>query len=257
MPPCFAVCVIVRVRTCTPAPHDLLHTLQSCTVKAQSSGHAWVLHDVTCSSVPTQGLPPFVCCVLTLRERVLEPVPHEWLQTPHAEYAFHTQSLGHACPLHMRESTISGHMVPPSEAATIVVRLRIWRPPPQDAEHACHSPYALTTQSTGHVGPLQLREPTRLGQALPPYAAALLTTRARTCVPPTPHETEHLLHALYPDTVQSNGHGCALQLSLSIRFGHSRPRLLAAVKTERVRSLEPPPQLLVQAVQRVHSETSQ
>ena len=177
-PPCFAACVIVRVRTCTPVPHDLLHTLHSCTVNAQSCGHAWRLQDSTCNSVPVHGFPPLVCRVFTARARVFEPPPHVWVQEPHCAYSSHSQSVGHECTLHMRESTISGQIAPPSAAVTRTVRLRICKPLPQDTEHSSQMPNALTVQSMGQFGPLQVRELVSEGQALPPYLADLLTTRS-------------------------------------------------------------------------------
>ena len=99
-------------------------------------------------------------------------------------------------------------------------RLRDCTPVPHDSVQADHAPNADTAQCSGHACSLHVRASRRFGHSTPPYCTAVVMERVR-CCEPAPHDFVHVDHALYDDTTQSTGHGLALQLRVSSRYGHT------------------------------------
>ena len=83
-PPFAAAVVTVRDLLCVPPPHVALqavHALQ--TDNWQSTGHGESLQLCVSSRAP-QATPPFAAAVVTVRDLVCVPPPHEALQAVHA-----------------------------------------------------------------------------------------------------------------------------------------------------------------------------
>ena len=54
----------------------------------------------------------------------------------------------HLSVLHERVSFSTGHLAPPCAAATLMVRVRVWKPPSQSLSQSLHLLQSDTTQST-------------------------------------------------------------------------------------------------------------
>ena len=95
-------------------------------------------------------------------------------------------------------------------------------PVPHVCEHvlSAQSGHVPSTQLAGQQWSLHVRASRRLGHSTPPYWTAVVMERVR-CCEPAPHDFVHAVHALYVDTTQSTGHGLALQLRVSSRYGHT------------------------------------
>jgi hypothetical protein len=91
-------------RTWTPGPllsvsQKMEHAVQlDHALSSQLIGHGCVLH-CCCSSRSGHGVPPADACVITLRSRILVPLPQLWLQMPHWSQGCTMQFSGHACSL--------------------------------------------------------------------------------------------------------------------------------------------------------------
>ena len=90
-------------------------------------------------------------------------------------------------------------------------RVRLIWPPPHECEHAVHGLQAFTVQSTGHAKALHVWLLLRAGHALPPCAAAVVTTRVADCKP-EPHVSEHESQLLQGPTTQSTAQCFTKQL---------------------------------------------
>lgn len=88
--------------------------------------------------------------------RVCEPPPQVAEQEDQTDQAFHVQSTGQACELHVCSSK-SGPVqsAPPLAATTSCVRVRRAIPPLHATEQSPHGDQALHTQSTGQGEVLQ------------------------------------------------------------------------------------------------------
>ena len=105
-----------------------------------------------------------------------------------------------------------GHSAPPYAAAVLTVYARSCVPPLHVALHVDQPPQ-LPEQSTGHGAVLHARssvEPSVAAHAaiLPPYCAAIVTTKVRDCVPP-PQAAEQAMYAPQLPS-QFAGHDCVL-----------------------------------------------
>jgi len=174
-------------------------------------GHACLLHDC-CSDKDGHAAPPFRADAVMLRERVWVPPPHDLLHEPHADQPDTAQftlggAVGHACLLHDCCSDKDGHAAPPFFAGKVMLRVRVWVPPPHDLLHEPHADQPDTAQLTlngagvGHACLLQGCCSDKDGQAVPPFFAGKMMLRERVWVPP-PHDLLHEPHADQPETAQ-------------------------------------------------------
>ena len=90
-----------------------------------------------------------------------------------------------------------------------MVRVRDWKPKPQDRVHWVNSLHSLTSQCTVQGACSQGLCSTNGGHTLPPCAADTTTARLRVLVP-EPQVTEQSSQPLNPDTSQFSGHGIVL-----------------------------------------------
>jgi hypothetical protein len=125
---------------------------------------------------------------------------------------------------------------------------REWTPTPHEVEHWVQSANAETTQSTGQAWVLQAWVLVRTGHALPPKRTARLMLRMRACDPP-PQVWEQAFQAPHALTVQSTGQLSALHFDVSMVWPHATPPWAAAVTTDLVCDLKPPPQVREQEPQ--------
>jgi hypothetical protein len=230
MPPFEAGVVTVRVCVWVPPPHiaeQADQSLQALTMQLTGVGHAWVLQ-AWLSLKAGQAVPPPEGWVTTVRVRVWVPPPQVSLQVDQSLQALTAQLTGttHAWVLQSWLSVRAGQAMPPFDAGVTTVRVRCWVPPPQVFEQTDQSLQALTAQSTGggHAWVLQACMSLRAGQAAPPLAAGVMTTRVRPWVPP-PQVFEQTDQSVQGPTTQSTGttHAWVLQAWLSLSAGQDLP----------------------------------
>ena len=77
-------------------------------------------------------------------------------------------------------------------------------------------------QCTGHAPLLQALDSISEPHGMPPWAAAIMTLRARDLVPDS-HDTEHDVHVVQMDAAQSTGHAGTLQASCWESTGQALP----------------------------------
>jgi hypothetical protein len=85
----------------------------------------------------------------TLRWRFCEPEPHDSVQVDQAEKSPSTQSIGHACVLHVSVSVVAAQSAPPNLGACSTARLRERYPVPQVWLHSLSWVHAPSLQSCG------------------------------------------------------------------------------------------------------------
>jgi hypothetical protein len=154
-------CTTVRARLLKPAPHDVVHVLNTPKAGAlQSIGQLWALQ-LRVSALCGQALPPLVGSVVE-RERLCAPMPHDLVQVVEAPKLPITQSAAQACALHERASFLCGQAAPPL-VGSVVERERLWTPVPHDWVHALQALNEATTQSVGQAISLQSRVSSRYG----------------------------------------------------------------------------------------------
>jgi len=124
-----------------------------------------------------------------------------------------------------------------------MVRVRVWTPPPHEAEHCDHGE-KMPEQSTGQPCVLQPRCSWRDGHCAPPFFGWTRIVRVRDCVPPL-QVAEQEVHELQSDTTQSTGQSWVLHAWVSDVHGQVPP-FFAGVITVRVRVCEPPPHVFEQ-----------
>jgi hypothetical protein len=162
-------------------------------------------------------LPPSVASVCT-RERLWLPPLHDTVHVLQAENAPLTQSVGHACSLHVFASLSCGQAEPP-QFGCVCGRVRTDEPVPHDLLQGSQLPQLPIVQSTAHSWLLQSLSTRVDPQALPPDVGGVFV-RERVCVP-VPQEAVHEVHADHMSSVQSVAHGCVLQSRVSARYGHA------------------------------------
>lgn len=160
--------------------------------------------------------------------------------------------------LHGRDSLpLPLHSWPPLVAG-FCVRVRTFAPSPHEVEQAPKVPQLPQAQSTGQACLLQLcaSRPVPVHWA-PPLADCVATVRFLVEVP-LPQLWEHRLNFDQLLHVQSTGHGCELQDSVSLPLPmHGTPPCMAPVATARYLILEPPPHELEQTVKAPHEPQAQ
>ena len=105
--------MIERVWLILPPPHDLVQVDQALHMEIwQSTAQAWVLH-AEVAVMAGQAAPPNAMEVCTTRARVSVPPPQACEQTPRSTQALTSQSTGHLCVLHWRDSESMGQALPP------------------------------------------------------------------------------------------------------------------------------------------------
>jgi hypothetical protein len=103
---------------------------------------------------------------------------------------------------------------------------------------------------------LQLTRPLRVGHTTPPCTASTVITRLRRFTP-EPQDSEHTDHAVHGDTTQSTGHCCAWHDWVLDSAGQATPPKFADTCTLLCLVWDPPPQVLEQAFQVPHEDTTQ
>ena len=91
---------------------------------------------------------------------------------------------------------------------------------------------------------------------MPPWSAVVVMVRLRLC-DPYPQLTVQGLHLVHWVLTQSTGQVVTAHSCTALTAGHAVPPWLASVVIERVRICVPPPHVLLQMLQRSHSETAQ
>ena len=222
-------------------PHDRVHTVhapQSDTT--QSFGQWWPLH-ICVSARCGQAMPPCCTVVVTERERVCEPPPHDRVHAPQAPKVPTAQSMGQELTLQSRCSA-SARQLPPCSCCTMMERLRDWCPVPQDLVHCVQEAHDESTQCTGHGRVLHSRTSTRPLQSIPPCELGVTTLRARVCWPKS-QVVEHAPQSEKEDATQSTGHGALLHARVSDISVQESPPCCADTSSDRSRVCTPPPQV--------------
>jgi sulfur carrier protein ThiS len=240
LPPFAAEMVTEYDRSFVPPPHVEEHAPQPPQSPTQSTGHGLSLH-AALSGDDGQALPPFAAEVVTEYDRSFVPPPHVAEHEPQSPQvpAQSTASGAQSPSLHAALSGDDGQASPPFAAEVVTEYDRSFVPSSHPSEHACQSPQA-PAQSTGHGLSLHAALSGDEGQALPPFAAEMVTEYDRSFVPP-PHVAEHEPQPPQSPT-QSTRHGVLLQGVLSGDEGQALPPFAAEVVTEYDRSFVPPPQ---------------
>ncbi len=118
---------------------------------ARVASHS-VVHAVLCKVLP-QATPPPEAAATSSRVRWLAPVPHVSEHEDQSCQSPRTQSVGHAWPLQLPSSTVSGQSAPAPDCAAAMARVRERAPTSQLAEHTSQAAHEPTAQSlTGMVG---------------------------------------------------------------------------------------------------------
>jgi len=106
-------------------------------------------------------------------ERLVLPPAQLLVHLDQADQEFTWQWIGHLPLLQATFSEVFAQDLPPLEAAAVIERARLRKPPaPQDLEQWPQADQAPVWQSVGQVWLLQSSDLTMAGQALPPYAAS-------------------------------------------------------------------------------------
>jgi hypothetical protein len=96
-----------------------------------------------------QLAPPLDGFVVTVRDRVCEPMPHVTLQDPKEPQLETAQSTGeHAAVLHDWTLLSVGQLEPPLVGYVVTVRVCVWLPPPHVTLHDPNEPQLETAQLT-------------------------------------------------------------------------------------------------------------
>ena len=171
LPPKAGSLMCARVRHMEPPPQTLSQVLHGDQlVTLQSVAQAKVLQLCSwriCSF--GHGLPPKVAW-MTVRWRIVTPLPQLLEHLPQAPKPLSLQSVGQACTLHGRFCERAPHCLPPLRASVSTLRKRCSAPPPQVLSHFCHGPQEPMRQSTGQLLVAQARGCVSAPQALPPKA---------------------------------------------------------------------------------------
>jgi hypothetical protein len=161
----------LSVELASQAPAWMLHA--PVVVLQHVTGHGSVLQARDSSSAG-HAAPPLAAAVTMLRVRTWVPPPQGSEQGPQADQSLTTQSTGHGSVLQERDSLSTGQAAPPLAAATTMLRVRIWVPPPQGSEQGPQSDQSETTQLTGHgVGEQDVPRPWNV----PTHASADVSTQ--------------------------------------------------------------------------------
>lgn len=135
-----------------------------------------------------------------------------------------------------------------------MVRVREWKPAPQEVVQVDQAPKTPGVQSTGHAKELHERISPECGQALPPNAGA---TKVRLrCCDPVPHDFVQVDQAVQDSTVQSTAHAWVLQARVSAECGHAAPPNVGWT-VARLRFCDPVPHDFVQVDQTVQAGVTQ
>jgi len=213
----------VRERVREPDPHDLEHTLQDCqALTSQFTAHACVLQ-VWLKVNDGQLAPPLLGWTSTCLDLICWPDPHCTEHSPKADHVETLQSMGQAVTLQTRVSWVDGQTAPLFDAASVIVLVRDWEPLQQLLEQTDHELQLVVMQSVGHCCALHGSDCNNAGQATPLFAAAVMTLRDRTLLPP-PNDCEHCCHCPHAETKQLTGHGFELQDSLLVVDSHGTPQ---------------------------------
>jgi len=149
-------------------------------------------------------------------------VPQVFEHWPKSPKAPTWQATGQHCVLQDRASERAGQAWPLQEAFRVIDRVLVCCPPPHCLLQAPQALKLDTAQATGQHWVLQFRVSERLGHALPPQEAFVVTDRVLVCCP-VPHCLEQAPQALQPETAQFRLQQWVLQFLVSVRAGHAFP----------------------------------
>jgi hypothetical protein len=138
MPGSTAGCVTVRARVRRPPPHDAEHADHAAhSDNTQSRAHSCALHSFESLS-GGQSL----AGIVTLRERIVMPPPHD---TEHGAHADHADTLhAHGAFMHACDSCSAPHAAPPFDGGTAIARVRRCSPLPHSCEHGLQFDHRLS-----------------------------------------------------------------------------------------------------------------
>ena len=205
-----------------------------------------VLH--TRTSVPgLQATPPkaliwSMARRLTCVPSLVPQVTEHWLQPVQPPME---QSIGQLWKLQSCDSERAGQAAPFSTCVSVMLRVRLWVPPPQLFVHVSQSDQSLTRQCSSHVCVLHARCESRsyCAHASPPLASWRAMPRVFSWVPPLPHCWVHVDQVDQPVSWQSTGQASVLQDSVSVSEGHGMPPATCWWSPVRVLVRVPPPQV--------------
>mmetsp|Transcript_51457 Transcript_51457/g.164772 ORF Transcript_51457/g.164772 Transcript_51457/m.164772 type:complete len:436 (+) Transcript_51457:367-1674(+) len=263
--------VATRLARCRRPLQLAVHSVhRSHSVSSQSTGASQAtptLQNLTSKLLPSGSLPHSLAILAILRCLVDVPPPQEAEQWPHCAHSLNSPSR-QACTLHfcvLQGSTCSlsdtAQGLPPALGERRMWRSRVRWPPSQEQVQPPHSLQSSHSQSTtpqegcpGH----SRTSPSGKSQPAPPGLLRLAMKRRRVCMP-TPQLVEQRPHSVQPLTRQSPlSQGFAAQPFVCISScGQVLPPCSGNLWTCRWRCVCPPPQVLSQESQAVHSETTQ
>ena len=192
-----------RVLFCDPVPHDLEHADHALKLDTTQCSAQACLLQARLSCRYGQAYPPAVAFCSIDRVRDCNPVPHDLEHADHALKLDTTQCTGQACVLQACVSALWGQALPPF-CGWVLIRVRLWKPPPHEFVQVVITPKLLTKQSWGQTCALHGRVSVLCGQATPPCSGWVLT-RVRLWKPP-PHDLVQVVQAPKLPTTQLTGH---------------------------------------------------
>lgn len=256
-----------RVRLVSPAPQVTEHSVQEVQLPiVQSIGHNGLFSQEILWFVSGQAAPvPSAGTVTALARVVKPPVPHVWVHTDHSCQASTLQSTLHALMRQLKGPSVAvGHATPPDSAGTDALRVRVYDPVPQVAEHCPQAPHEFMTQSTGHDSELQALDSLKVPLHVPVPIAGEMTLRARECMLDAPHVAGQSVHPCHSPSVQSSGQASVAHVASSVVDGHavpwkplSLPSPVGTVMERFLKTVPAPPHVTLHCDHSAQSPTSQ
>ena len=160
---------------------------------------------------------------MTVRSRVLVPVPQVLEHVVHSVHSDTEQCTGHGPMWHSWVSMRGSHFLPFQRGCTSIMRVLVCVPAaPQVLVHCVHSDQAVSLQSSGQCFWLQAVVRAVEAHAAPPKAGGVVTWRVSTLMPP-PQVAEQEPGVQFGFTTQSCGQSCMLHFRVSLVCGHVAP----------------------------------
>mmetsp|Transcript_97468 Transcript_97468/g.303581 ORF Transcript_97468/g.303581 Transcript_97468/m.303581 type:complete len:294 (-) Transcript_97468:2946-3827(-) len=215
---------------------------------------------------PLTGVPHLLAMRATCRDRHEVPPPQEAEHPDQADQSAHKPSsqdgAAQECELQARTPSLSRawHCKPPWSGICAMLRSRFCWPPPHLREQALQSPHSPHWQSSfGQAASSHFDSSDRCKlQPSPSRPRERRTSRLR-CLWAAPQLELHCDHSCQSETWQScTSQGAALQPAIEMSsLGQALPPAVGKTMIWRCLRVWPPPQVLSQPSQVVHSETTQ
>jgi hypothetical protein len=172
--------------------------------------------------------------VMTVRDRVIVPLPHVFV---HADHALHDDTWHeHGACVHGCESMSAPHGAPLPTGCWKMTRVRVCAPVPHVCEHALQVDHPPIWQSKLHADRAHVSISLSGGHGGPLHCGSVAILRPRVRVP-LPHVTEHIDHCDQVSVTHETGQQPSAQLVVSFSEGHGSPPSAGATVTVRWRSL--------------------